>query len=207
MRKINSILVFGITFLLLGACVREPIPPVEESRAITATIAADGPQTRAILMDNPGVRMESYWAAGDRIGLAGSDGAVKAFQVSANDISADGRTAVFRSEETVPTGNILAFFPYQEGAAVSGGKVSLDLPATQHYTLAGGLPQPDPGAALMVGTGSAATGISLCNVLAVLKVGQTFEQKTTVSRVEFRDLDDKDVAGRLTGSRIVQPQK
>lgn len=198
MRKINSILVFGIAFLLLGACVREPVPPVEESRAITATIAADGPQTRAILMDNPGVRMESYWAAGDRIGLAGSDGAVKAFQVSANDISADGRTAVFRSEETVPTGNILAFFPYQEGAAVSGGKVSLDLPATQHYTLAGGLPQPDPGAALMVGTGSAATGISLCNVLAVLKVGQTFEQKTTVSRVEFRDLDDKDVAGRLT---------
>lgn len=183
---------------MFDACVREPIPPVEESRAITATIAADGPQTRAILMDNPGVRMESYWAAGDRIGLAGSDGAVKAFQVSENDISADGRTAVFRSDETVPSGNILAFFPYQEGAAVSGDKVSLDLPATQHYTLGGGLPQPDPGAALMVGTGSAATGISLCNVLAVLKVGQTFEEKVTVSKVEFRDLDGKAVAGRLT---------
>ena len=46
MRKISSILVSGIAFLMLDACVREPIPPVEESRAITATIAADGPQTR-----------------------------------------------------------------------------------------------------------------------------------------------------------------
>ena len=198
MRKISSILVFGIAFLMFDACVREPIPPVEESRAITATIAADGPQTRAILMDNPGVRMESYWAAGDRIGLAGSDGAVKAFQVAASDISADGKSAVFRSEENVPAGNITVFFPYQEGAAISGGKVMMDFPATQHYSYGRSLPQPDPSVALMVGSGTAETGVSLCNVLAVLKVGQTFEEKTTVSRVEFRDLDGKAVAGRIT---------
>ena len=198
MRKISSILVFGIAFLMLDACVREPIPPVEESRAITATIAADGPQTRAVLMDNPGVRMESYWSAGDKIGLAGSDGAVKAFQVAASDISADGKSAVFRSEENVPAGNITVFFPYQEGAAISGGKVMMDFPATQHYSYGRSLPQPDPSVALMVGSGTAETGVSLCNVLAVLKVGQTFEEKTTVSRVEFRDLDGKAVAGRIT---------
>ena len=198
MRKIYSAFTVSALLLAITACVREPMAPVQESHAITASIAADGPQTRAILIDNPGVRMESYWAAGDRIGLAGSDGAVKAFQVSASDISADGKSAVFRSEETVPSGNLTAFFPYQEGAAVSGGKVVLDLPATQHYTLGRSLPQPDPGAALMVGTGSAETGISLCNVLSVLKVGQTFEKDVTVSRVEFRDLDGKAVAGRLT---------
>lgn len=198
MKKIYSLFVFGAALLALASCVREPVAPVPGSNAISATIAPDGPQTRAILLDNPGVRMESYWSAGDRIGLVGSDGAVKAFQVAAADISEDGRTAVFRSSETVPAGELTAFFPYQEGAAVSGGKIILELPAVQHYSLGKGLPQPDPAAALMAGTGSAEIGVSMCNVLSVLKVGQTFEEGTTVTKVEFRDLDGKAVSGSLT---------
>jgi hypothetical protein len=198
MRKIYLSLVCCLGLFGLAACVQEMTPPVQESHAITASIAQDGPQTRAILLDNPGVRMESYWSAGDIIGIAGSDGAVKAFQVSAADISDDGRTAVFRSSDAVPSGNITAFFPYQEGAAIAGGMITMDLPATQHYSLGKGLPQPDPSAALMAGTGTAETGVSLSNVLSVLKVGQSFDEKATVAKVEFRDLDGKPVAGRIT---------
>ena len=198
MRKIYLSLVCCLGLFGLAACVQEMTPPVQGSHAITASIAQDGPQTRAILLDNPGVRMESYWSAGDIIGIAGSDGAVKAFQVSAADISDDGRTAVFRSSDAVPSGNITAFFPYQEGAAIAGGMITMDLPATQHYSLGKGLPQPDPSAALMAGTGTAETGVSLSNVLSVLKVGQSFDEKATVAKVEFRDLDGKPVAGRIT---------
>lgn len=184
--------------MAFAACMREPVSPEQDTYEISAYFASDASRTRVLLIDSPGVRMESFWSAGDRIGLAGNDGAVKEFQLSASDISADGKSAVFRSGSPVPSGALTALFPYQEGATVSGGKIMMELPGTQHYTFAKGLPSPDPQAALMAGSGSAESGVSLFNVLAVLKVGQTFEEKTVVKKVEFRDLAGKAVAGGIS---------
>lgn len=200
MKKNHSILVLcGMSLLAAASCTRELPPPAgPEAFSITASISPDGPATRAILVDNPGVRMESFWSAGDRIGLAGADGTVRALQVASADITDGGRTAVFRSTDAVPGGDLIAFFPYQEGAVVSGGKVAMDLPATQRYSMAKGIPQPDPALAFMVGTGSAGNGVLMCNVLSVLKVGQSFDEKTVITKVELRDLSGGALSGRIT---------
>ena len=81
------------SLLLLAAvsCAREILPEESagDTNAILATIVSD--ETKAILLDNPGVRMESFWVAGEQIGVSGSDGAAVSFSVAAQDISPAGK--------------------------------------------------------------------------------------------------------------------
>jgi len=189
----------GMILLAASACTRETFSPeATDSHEIFATIADGDNATKAILLDNPGVRMESFWTGGDQIGIAGQDGTPVSFSVAASDISGNGKTAVFRSESTVPSGALTAFSPFQADAAIGGGNVHMTLPATQHYTVGYGVSQPDPEANLMVGTGSASGGLAFRNTLAILKIGKRFEAETTIKQVIFKDLSGAAVAGSVS---------
>ena len=193
-------IMIALALLAVFSCSRESYEPAvpEGPCEIRADIDPDGPATRAILLDNPGVRMDAVWSGGDKIGLAGTSGAAVLFQVAAEDIASNGKSAVFRSESGVPSGSLTAFYPWQEGTSLSGGKLTMDFPAVQHYSLGRGVPQPDPSVALMAGTGTARNGVAFRNIMAVLKVGQAFDEATTVASVEFRDPADQAVSGRVT---------
>ena len=199
-RAMKTKIAIGLALLAAVSCTREPFEPAlfSDIHEITATIDPDGPATRAILIDNPGVRMDASWTGGDKIGLSGPNGSAVSFQVAESDITVDGKSALFRSTDGVPSGALTAFFPWQEGTSVSGGKLTMDFPAVQHFTTGKGVPQPDPAVALMAGTGTAENGVAFRNVLAILKIGQAFDKETTVTKVEFRDLSGKAVSGRIT---------
>ena len=190
----------GATIIVALACTRENLQPesFSEDNGLVATIVSSHTDTKAILLDNPGVRMESFWQADDHIGVAGSDGQVQVFSVRDSDILNDGKTAVFHSDEAVPSGQLTAFSPWQENASVSDGKVTMTLPAIQKYAKVDGVSQPDPAANLMVGSGNATGGVSFRNTLSVLKVGQTFDKDVVLEKVEFRDLSGAAVAGTVT---------
>ena len=180
-KKITTLL----ALLAVFSCSRESYEPAVPDGLceIRADIDPDGPATRAILLDNPGVRMDAAWTGGDRIGLAGTNGAAVSFQVATEDIASNGKSAIFRSENSVPSGSLTAFYPWQEGTSLSGGKLTMSFPDVQHYSLGQGVPQPDPSVALMAGTGSARSGVAFRNVMAVLKIGQAFDEVTTVTSV------------------------
>ena len=192
---------FVFTYLalaVLSACVRENAEEyVPDAHTILAYIDNESPQTRAIAVDKPGISINTYWQAGDRIGIIGG-GRTAEFSVAAGDISADGKSANFRSKDAVPSGSLVAFSPWQEGASASGNKLNINFPATQNYSLHSGVAQPDPANSIMVACGSASRGLPFRNVMAVLKIGQVFDENVTIRKVEFRDLSDKAVCGPMT---------
>lgn len=172
--------------------------------ALHATISEDKAATRSIVIDNPGVKLETFWDKGDIIAVSGSSTQNVKFTIAEGTISANGKSADFKTTSDTPTGDLVAYYPYDEKAVVSDKDITLDFPATQKYTRINGVPQPDPKACVMAGKGSASNGIEFMNVMAVLKVGQVFTSETTVSSIEFRDLSDASVCGtykiNLTGS-------
>ncbi len=189
-----------LMLLALLACARETLDDPQASgdrHSITAYIESNSPLTRTILLDNPGVRVENRWTAGDRIGLGGTSGAVIPFSLAASDINADSHSAIFRSSGEVPSGSLVSFYPYQEGAVVSGGKILMDFPATQHYSLGKGMPQPDPEAGIMAATGTSEGGLHFANVMAILKIGEVFDAAECIVRLEMRDPSGKPLAGRI----------
>ena len=103
----------SITLLCALACTRESLQPesVPQENGLVATIVSSQAETKAILLDNPGVRMESFWQADDHIGVAGPGGQVQVFSVRDSDILNDGKTAVFRSDEAVPSGQLFRSTP------------------------------------------------------------------------------------------------
>lgn len=186
--------------LAVAACTSEPIHDNAEAVTyeLTASIAPDGPQTRTILMDNPGVRVATSWAYGDAITIFGPSEEKKSLNVEYGDIYDNGKTAIFRSSLALPSGELSALYPADGNASISGGKINTVFPDTQHYTIKEGLPQPDPAVSIMAGTGSASSGIAFRNVMAVLKIGQSFDEETTVTAVTFRDLAGGAVAGSIS---------
>lgn len=190
----------ALLICMLAACVSEPILDNHDGNVyeLVATIAPDGPQTRTILMDNPGVRVETRWAASDAITIFGPSGERQTLSVAADDIGESGKTAIFRSATALPAGAMSALYPADANASVSGGKVNTVFPETQHYSLYKGLPQPDQAVSIMVGNGSTLSGVAFCNVMAVLKIGQAFDEKTVIAAVTFRDLSGKAVSGSIS---------
>ena len=170
------------------------------SEGLTATISDDESVTRSIVIDNPGVCLESFWTENDQLGIFGEGSENAAYQIDATSITNDGRKATFHSTTSTPSGDITAYFPYQENATYSGSTLQLTFPQTQHYVMLGNVVQPDPQACMMVGSGSQENGIQMRNVMAVLKVGQVYDETTTVKRVEFRDLAGKPVCGEFSVS-------
>lgn len=186
----------GIALLLATACTTEDKPVPEEDRnSLRVTISDDEIATRSIVIDNPGIKLESFWKENDQIGVIGGSGENIAFAVAGGTISKDGKTAEFVSVSDIPSGQLIGYHPYSESAVSSDGGVVLDFPATQHYTMERGVTQPDPEACFMAGTGTKGSGISFVNLMAVLKVGQVFMKDTTVKSIEFRDLSGSPVCG------------
>lgn len=195
MRKI----IIAISVILVFAgCARVEMDGNAGGKYLEATIDGGMFATRAILVDNPGVRMQTVWQAGDSIGLFGDGAANVKFSIVEEGISQDGKSAKFNSTADIPTGELVAYSPYRDGATVSSGVVSLDFLATQAYSLNDGVPQPDPEANIMMGSGSAVNGICFRNAMSILKIGQVFDEPTILESVEFRDLSGKAVSGAMT---------
>lgn len=188
-----------VALALLAGCARESMENLSpEANTILAFIDGDEPETRTVTIDNPGVRISTYWQAGDRIGIIGKSGSPAEFSVASNDISADGKSANFRSTTSVPSGSLLAFYPWQEGSTASGNLLNINFPASQKYTTLNSIVQPDAGSSIMVASGSASNGLPFRNVMAMLKIGQAFDEEVTITKVEFRDLSGKAVCGPMT---------
>ena len=203
--KTRHYYIFGLLWVVLSiatSCKQELEGTVfsAPSEGLTATIADDESVTRSIVIDNPGVCLESFWTENDQLGIFGEGSDNVAYRIDASSITNDGRKATFHSTASVPSGNITAYFPYQSNAILSGSTLKLTFPQTQHYVKVGNVVQPDPQACMMVGTGSQKNDIQMRNVMAVLKVGQAYDETTTVKRVEFRDLAGEPVCGEFTVS-------
>ena len=181
----------------LAACTPEGLRPLGEREGLLAVMDADLAATKSILVDNPGVKLESCWQAGDEIGVYGGNAVNVLFQLKAEDLSADGKTAEFRSESAIPSGKLTAYAPYQQGAKKDGDAIVVNFPATQRYVTNKGVVVPDAAAHILLGEGTKSAGLSFRPVAAVLKIGQVFEQTTLVKTVEFRDLSGAAVAGAM----------
>ncbi len=194
-------LMAGLSLLAVACTEQEQAnQQTGDPTALHATIIEDVAATRSIVVDNPGIKLESFWKDGDQIGVFGESDKNITFSVTQSAISSDGKSADFNSPAGIPAGQLMAYYPYSANATQSGDGLALDFPATQHYTTVGGIAQPDPEACAMAGIGTRGNGISFVNLMAVLKVGQVFSSETQVRSVEFRDLDDGPVCGSYTVS-------
>lgn len=196
--------VFAILMLL--SCERET-QFYEGKGTLCAYIASDDVLTKTTLVDNPGVRMVSTWTAGDQLGIFGSGASNQRFTLDAATLSDDGKRADFKSAESVPKGALTGYYPYQSGASKgSDGAITITFPAEQHsVSVAGALERPDPQANILAGTGTSDSGLSFRPVMALLKVGQRFDEDITIASVEFRDLSGAAVAGNLSISGGADP--
>ena len=186
---------------MMAACTPEGLGLEQRSDRLRGVMDADLAVTKSILVDNPGVKLESFWEAGDRIGVYGGSAENALFTVKAEDLSADRKTADFSTDGTIPAGKLTAYAPYQKEAKKDGGAIVVTFPAKQSYVTYDGVVQLDPAANILLGEGSKAGGLTFRNMIAVLKIGQVFEQTTLVKTVEFRDLSGAAVTGamKLTG--------
>ena len=198
MKKIICNLLVIASALAATACARQlDGDTTSPANSIRATISDDVYITKTIVIDNPGKRVDSYWADGDKMGIFGAGGSNVEFSIAPGDISEDRKSANFRSETAVPKGQISAYVPYSASATISGDELMLEMPAVQHPVFANGTIQPDPASNIMVAVGSKEAGLTFHNVLSILKVGQLFDTGVRLARVEFRDLDSKPVCGAM----------
>ena len=200
MKIIRCFLLYSSIALLATACQEnmETITDVVSPDGLRASIADDEAATRSIVVDNPGIKLESFWTVDDKIGVFGEQTANTTLSIDAASISKNGKEATFNSLNGVPSGDLLAYHPYIADATASGSVLHLSFSATQSYTEVSGVAQPDPKACIIAGKGSKGTGVSFKNVMAVLKIGQVFSKATTVKSIEFRDLSGKAVSGSFT---------
>lgn len=190
----------------LAGCAPNSLTPQTDGPTLRGVIDADLAATKAILLDNPGIKLESFWVAGDQIGVFGNNASNVTFRVAAEDLSYDGKTAEFRTDASIPNGKLTAYSPYQEGAVGDSEGIVINFPDKQQYVTANGVVQPDPAAHILFATGSRGGGLVFRSMIAVLKIGQVFETETLVKTVEFRALDGAPVAGAMklssTGAEI-----
>jgi len=197
MKKIDSIgFVMMAGLMAAVSCEKEMGLQEPVSEGIIAVMDADAPVTKAIMIDNPGVKVESFWEAGDRIGVFGDGGSNVQFSVAEADLSEDKKTALFKAASDTPAGDLTSYFPYQDGADCRDGLLKVVFPEKQAYTVVGGLVQADPDAAVKMACGSRNGGLAFRNVFAILKIGQVFEEDIVVKSVEFRDLAGTAVSGK-----------
>ena len=203
MKTSNSIHIIPAVLLVLSACTNDSLSPENgsEPARLRATFDADVAVTKSILVDNPGVKLESFWEAGEQIGVFGGNSGNVLFTLKAEDLSYDRKTADFTTGGSIPAGRLTGYSPYQKGAGSDGESIVIDFPAKQHYVTYNGVVQPDPAANILLGEGSKGSGLSFRNMTAVLKIGQAFETEKLIKTVEFRDLSGAAVSGtmKLTG--------
>lgn len=190
----------AICISLLG-CTAEPFEPGAGSgdKVLMGNIIDQAKETRTTVIDQTGIKAEVRWEVNDRIGVFGKGGGSNLlFTADADDILENGKKARFRTTGSMPTGEVTAYYPYQEGAAINPqGELTLSFPTTQHYTQVERVPQPYAAANFMAGKGSPA-GISFHNLFALLKVGYSGNEGDRLKKVHFRDLSGKPVSGAFT---------
>lgn len=194
----SSLLV--ISLALLG-CTAEPFEQgvTLGDKVLTATIIDGEETTRTAVIDQPGIKAEVRWEVNDRIGVFGKGGGNNLlFTAGVDDILENGKKARFRTTGSMPTGEVTAYYPYQEGTSIgNNSELTLTFPATQPYTLKERVSQPYAPANFMAGKGSA-KGIGFRNLFALLKVGYRGNEGDRVKKVHFRDLSGKPVSGTFT---------
>ena len=197
--------IFAITLLAVLSCVKETPSDTEPvSNSLQAVILDHSPATRTVLRDNPGLEIVSQWQAGDTIGVFGGGSANQQFTLEAGTISQDGKSAGFVSTTETPSGSLFAYSPFQQGTSGTDSRIILTFPEVQEGISSGTVnPAPDPAANILAATGSRQNGLSFRSVVSILKIGQSFTEQTTLSRVEFRDLSGAPVCGEMT---ISQPE-
>ena len=178
-------------FFLTGCAHMEII----RDNSLAATIDCGVNATKAVLIDNPGYRLDSRWQDDESIGVFGDGASNVKFSVSGADISQDGKTAKFKTASDIPGGTLTAYSPYQADAKVSGSGIAVTIPAVQKYITRNGVVQPDPVGNIMVASGSASSGLTFRNAMAVLKIGYTFNKALTLKKIEFRDLGGTAICG------------
>ena len=190
-----------IYLLFLTACSVDPLEQEIETAdniLIGNIIDSDG-TTRNVVIDRAGIKAEVFWEENDQIGVFDSGaGNNLLFTAGLNDIHENGKKARFRTEGSMPSGEVTAYFPYQESASSSNnGELSLTFPATQPYNSIERVSQPYSPANFMAGRGSA-SGIGFRNLFALLKIGYTGNEGDRISKVIFRDLSGKPVSGAFS---------
>ena len=200
MKIFRYLFLSGSIMLLATACqdTEETVLNTIPTEGLRASIVDEEAVTRSIVVDNPGIKLESFWTANDKIGVFSSQATNIQLSIDSATISTTGKEATFDAIGGVPSGELLVYHPYMAGAGMSNQVLQLTFPSVQHYTMMGRVPQPDPEACVMVGKGSKGTGVAFKNVMAVLKIGQVFTQQTTIKSIEFRDLSGKAVSGSYT---------
>lgn len=205
--KINypSIIRLCFSFLLftnLYSCIEEVSPPlVPGDQILFATIVEETNGTRTSLSDDPTNRkVDVLWHPGDAIGVFGSTGGSNVrYQTTESAISSDGRTTQFETTEAAPSGDLTAYYPYQQGASItSGAGMQLTMPATQGYVASQtGIVRPDATANMMVGKGKDGN-IAFRNLFTMLRVGIAGPEGQSVKQVVFTDLSGKPVSGAFS---------
>jgi len=204
----RNILFWSIIVLLtLCGCAREQLEKEPSSpndgRSLTVSMSREKrPASKALLLDSPGLRMDSRWAEGDRLGVWGeTSGENVLYEVTADNIEYSGRTAVFVTGGKVPEGSLTAYYPYSEGVSRDrDGVLHMTLPASQAFTRTRNVPAPDGSNFVMVGKGSKQSGIELKNVLSLLKVGYVAPENQVITKVLLTDLGGGAMSGDLSVS-------
>lgn len=179
----------------------EKISIADPGHRLSASIIDGASGTRTMLADNPTNRMvEVFWKSGDKIGVFGTtSGSNVLFQTDEQSITQDGKTTVFETSATPPEGELIAYYPYQQGATMgAAGSLSLSLPGTQTYVNEEkGVSQPFSEANMMAGKGKDGN-IAFRNLFAILRITIAGSDGESVKQVVFTDLSGKPVSGKFS---------
>ncbi|MDD3625232.1 MAG: hypothetical protein PHT17_06560 [Proteiniphilum sp.] len=190
-----------IFFLFLEGCTVDPIEQETDpaDKRLVGNIIDGNRMTRTAVIDQYGIKAEVRWEADDRIGVFGKGGGSNLpFTAGVDDILENGKKARFRTDGSMPSGEVTAYYPYQEEATINTqGELTLSFPATQPYNLVERVSQPYAPANFMAGKGSA-SGIGFRNLFALLKVGFRGTEGDRIRKIHFRDLSGKPVSGTFT---------
>ncbi len=200
--QLGNLSIVTVLLLLISGCtpdITELQESKREEKVLHANILQEGMSSRTVVIDVPGIKAEVSWQAGDKIGVFGEEKENNLlFTVSAEDILENGKKAKFRTTGSMPLGDVIAYYPYQEKATLTaGGELNLILPATQPYNVLERVSQPYAPANFMVAKDSS-SGISFRNLFALLKIGYSGSEGDKVEKIIFRDLSGKPVSGAFT---------
>ncbi len=203
MNRILVLLRITVVLVLSTSCTDVTILP--EGSQLTASIenttTQEGtPGSSRILFNNEPTyqRMNVVWKDGDSIGVFGSGGGTNTlYTTRSSAITDNGRTAIFTTTATKPTGTLTAYYPYQKNATMNGEELLLNMPRTQQYTTDGsGIVLPPAEAGFMVARQTDGNdNLLFSNVLALLQINLLQNRDSIVKKVIFTDLSHKPVSG------------